>query len=101
LDTSFVGSAPDGGVTVGSFERAPLVGVVAGAVEAGVDVEVPEVVDSPATCGTELTSDSFPTVMVLVSPEPQPMTTVATPRASRAEARRGRRAVGKLMVGGD
>jgi hypothetical protein len=87
LVTSVVGAAPLGGVTVGLLARGPLVGVLADAV-VGVVVEVVGGF-SPFTCGTELVSDSLPTVIVLeLLDDPHPAR-----RASAASA--ARRTVGR------
>ncbi len=79
--TSFVGGAPLGGVTVGSVESGPLVGVVpVVAVEEVLDLAI-----SVAALGF-----SWPTPIELLEPlEPQPATSTAVV-ASAARATPGR-----------
>src|SRR5580700_9206041 len=91
LATSFVGAAPLGTATAGLLASGPLVGVlaeevgVAGALLVGA-------VFSPDTCGTELTSDSLPTAIVLDPLElPQPAIRAAVPNVASVTPRRARR----------
>jgi hypothetical protein len=76
-----------GGFTVGLLARGPLVGVLAEAVVGVVGVAFGVV--SPFTCGTELASDSLPTVIVLeLLDDPQPATRATTPSVARMAPRR-------------
>ena len=87
LVTSFVGGGPDGGVTVGSLESGPLVGVVA---------VVP--VGRPGRAGLDLASASAalfstPTPMLLEELlEPQPAMRTAAASVARPRAVRERMA---------
>ncbi len=89
LVTSVVGAAPEGTVTVGLLASGPLVGVLAAAV--GVEAVVEVGVVSPATCGTELVSDSLPTEIVEPPEEPQPAIRAARPSVARAAPARARK----------
>src|SRR6185312_4284829 len=89
LMTSVLGAAPGGIVTAGLLASGPLVGVLALAVGGVVGVVLVGVF-SPATCGTELTSDSLPTAMVLEFEEPQPAIRATRPRVATMEPMRAR-----------
>src|ERR1700733_4241050 len=79
LVSSFVGAGPDGGVTVGSFDRGPLVGVLP---DAGGVVGLVAVLLSPALISELSAVFSLPTVIVLEPPEPQPAITNAARSAA-------------------
>src|SRR2546423_1328570 len=75
LTTSLVGGGPEGGVTLGSLESVPLVGVLA----AVVGVEAVEDVFAGVVVVMRALSSllSLPTVIVLEPPDPQPPITAA------------------------
>ena len=75
LVSSLVGGGPFGGVTVGSFDSGPLVGVFA-------VVVVAVLVVSPALMSASLALFSLPIVIVLEPLEPQPAIRTAAPRAT-------------------
>src|SRR6185437_395174 len=90
LVTSCVGAAPLGTVTAGLVASGPLVGVLALAA-GGVVGAVLVGVFSPATCGTELVSDSLPTAIVEPPDEPQPAIRATRPKAATTEPMRARK----------
>src|SRR5580704_983699 len=94
LVTSVVGAAPLGGVTLGSLDSAPVVGVLTVVVGVVGVLAVVGVV-SPLTCGTELVSDSLPTVIPLPPLEPQPAISAAVQSAGTTSPRRARECLGK------
>ena len=87
--SSFAGAGPEGGVTFGSFDSGPLVGVLAGVVGGGVEA----VAFSPEWISELSALFSLPTVIVLEPPEPQPAIRAAAQRAPAARTVR-------RMVGG-
>src|SRR5579859_3922049 len=83
LVSSFVGADPDGGVTAGSVDSGPLVGVVAAFASAG----------RPAVTSAWSALFSLPTVIVLEPLEPHPAAIAVAPmqavvRTARERARR-------------
>src|SRR2546423_1437669 len=99
LTTSLVGGGPEGGVTLGSLESGPLVGVLA----AVVGVEAVEGGFAGVVAVMRALSSLFwlPTVIVFEPPDPQPAITAAAPSAaSTGSPRRAGLRVLKLVTGG-
>ena len=96
LVSSLLGAGPEGGVTFGSLDSGPLVGVLAVAV---LEVLVLLVLLVGALDLIRALSELFslPTVMVLEPPEPQPAITTAAPSATTARLARERRGEENLL----
>jgi hypothetical protein len=95
--SSFVGAGPEGGVTFGSLDSGPLVGVVAASAH-GVGLPDGHFVlvgldFSPALINALSALFSLPTVIVLEPPEPQPAIRTVAPSAAAA------RPVRRMMEG--
>src|SRR5471030_189240 len=89
LTISLVGAAPEGGVTVGSFESGPLAGVFTVAVGGVADVGVEAEALAVASASSALFS--LPTPMVLLELlEPQPATRTAAESVARPTPARER-----------
>src|SRR5215472_5856018 len=90
LITSLVGGAPAGGVTFGSFESGPLVGVVTVGVVA---------VGAPALASAWSPLFSLPMVIVLLEPlEPHAASSAPVPSVASATAARARMVWGTLKL---
>src|SRR5277367_5981138 len=88
--TSLLGAEPDGGVTVGSFDSGPLVGVFTVAVGVAV-LDVEEVPVPVAVASASSAVFSLPTVIVLPEPlEPQPAIRPAAASVARPSRERER-----------
>src|SRR5436190_5445896 len=86
LTTSFVGGGPAGGVTCGSLESGPLVGVFAAVV--GVEAVLDVLAGVVAVISLLSSLFSLPTVIVLEPPDPQPAIAAAPSAASAGSPRR-------------